>query len=569
MDIQDKLILYKNINEEILIDNVNQEEIFKFKEFENVIIKNESSKIFQFEYPDQNELVRLNPGEQKVLNDYDYNRPEEQNIIFIPEKYLFQIIDDNTVKNYYFKVTSNALDENINDIRKIINEFSSGLELELRQSSRGKEYINSSYNISSALFAKIIDNAKMLQTELNYIIDFPIDHIEKKLILTKKPKKNSRKKTKYDAKKSIMFTDNRKQYFEKKILSLNNESNIALKNALYKILRACKELDSYFQENCIYILHNLNTNYISLEKIKNKIYKLNSTHDYKYQNTVRSEYNEICNTINRLKEEQQILEKNKILINQIQNNITNSINESWIFDIDANFTIRESLASRKNIHYKRIIDFANMINTKFGDEYNKEGLYVYKRTFELYEIYVIILIFKILLHKNYAFTMNDKYDFNLLFENEEFNFQKNNRKVKVIYNKIVKRTEEEPCDELVNQNSTSNKPDIVLMVYDEKKLVHCLIIEVKCRRKANIYSPNGDTPVINQLKDYTNFWYFDADLNLKKDVIDRVYAIYPSKDAKMNFLNANQICLLSIEPIYDYMNAKGFENILSELNKYL
>lgn len=570
MDIQDKIVILKKTEEEILLSDIKEgDEIFCFKEFEHVTIKNKSSKIIKCEYPNQEELIQLIPGEEIVLNDYDYNREEEENNIFIPEKYLFQIIDNDNIINYCFKVISNALGENIFDIRKIVNEFSNGLELELSNSLKGKNYTYSKNNISSALFAKIIDNAKMLQTELSYIVDFPIENIEKSLNWSKKPKKISRKKLKYDTKKCIIHTDNRKQAFEKKKLSFNNESNIALRNALYKILRVCKELDYYFQYNTEYLDKNLKLNIKNINSIQEKINKLNATHDSKYHNSIWSEYKEACRVIDRIKKEKDILQKNNNLISQVRNNITNSINESWLFDIEPNFSIRESLASRRNIHYKRIIDFSNILNSEFGNNYNKYGLYTYKKTYELYEIYVLILIFKILTAKNYTFIIDKKYDFNLLFENEEFYFQKDNMIVKIIYNKIVKRTEDEPIDELVNQNSSSNKPDIVLMVYDNNVLVNCLIIEVKCRRKSNIYSPSGDTPVINQLKDYTNFWYFDSNLNLKKDVIDKVYAIYPDKNAYTTSLNANQICLLSIEPVYDYNNTGGFRNLMSELNKYI
>ncbi len=570
MDIQDRIVIQKNTEEEILLNEIKEgDEIFCFKEFEHVIIKNKSSKIIKCEYPNQEDLIQLIPGEEIVLNDYNYNREEEENNIFIPEKYLFQIIDNDNIINFYFKVISNALGENINDIRKIISDFSRGLELELSNSIRGKNYTYSANSISSALFAKIIDNAKMLQTELSYIVDFPIENIEKSLYWSKKPRKISRKKLKYDAKKCIVHTDNRKQSFEKKKLSVNNESNIALRNALYKILRVCKELDYYYQYNTEYLNKNLQSNIESINGIQKKIDRLNNTHDSKYHNSIWSEYNEAYRIINRIKKEKDILQRNNNLILQVRNNITNLINESWLFDIEPNFSIRESLASRRNIHYKRIIDFSNILNSEFGNNYNKYGLYAYKKTYELYEIYVLILIFKILIAKNYSFLINEKYDFNLLFENEEFYFQKDNLIIKIIYNKIVKRTEDEPLDELVNQNSSSNKPDIVLMVYDKNILIHCLIIEVKCRRKSNIYSPSGDTPVVNQLKDYTNFWYFDSNLNLKKDVIDKVYAIYPDKNAYKTSLNANQICLLSIEPVYDYNNSDGFQNLISELNKYL
>lgn len=576
MDTQDKLIIYKtnvqnNYSEEINISDLEQGVIlFCFNEFEHVKIKNESKKtVIKCEYPNQEELLQINPGEDKVLNDYEYNRSESENTIFFPEKYLIQIINDNLIKNCFFVVSSNALGEKIEDIRKIISDFSRGLELDLFNSIRGKKYIDSKNNVFVPLFEKITNNEKMLQFELNYIVNFPLQNIEKSLEYTKKVARVSRKKIKYDSKKGIIENDNRKKFAEKKRLSLNTEPNIVLKNSLFKIIKACNELDDYFYDNGNYLKENLSKLNYNLLNVEKKMKSLNNRHDIKYKNNVISEYNDLLFTINKLeKEKNEFLEK-KNIINRIRNNFINIMNESWIYEIETDYTIIDSMPARRNIHYKKILDFVNSINTEYSNIYNREGVYMYKKTSELYEIYVLILVFKIFINMDYIFSINSKYDFNLLFENEEFIFEKKNKKIRILYNKLVKRTEAEPMDELVNQNSSSNKPDIVIMIYDNNKLIHCIVLEVKCRKKKNIYSKNGDTPVFSQLKDYTNFWYFDHNLKLKKDVIDRVYAIYPDMVSSKDFLNANQICLLSLEPVYDYENSIGFRNLLEELKKFL
>ncbi len=243
MDTQDKLIIYKtnvqnNYSKEINISDLEQGVIlFCFNEFEHVKIKNESKKtVIKCEYPNQEELLQINPGEDKVLNDYEYNRSESENTIFFPEKYLIQIINDNLIKNCFFVVSSNALGEKIEDIRKIISDFSRGLELDLFNSIRGKKYIDSKNNVFVPLFEKITNNEKMLQFELNYIVNFPLQNIEKSLEYTKKVARVSRKKIKYDSKKGIIENDNRKKFAEKKRLSLNTEPNIVLKNSLFKII---------------------------------------------------------------------------------------------------------------------------------------------------------------------------------------------------------------------------------------------------------------------------------------------------------------------------------------------
>ena len=158
---------------------------------------------------------------------------------------------------------------------------------------------------------------------------------------------------------------------------------------------------------------------------------------------------------------------------------------------------------------------------------------------------------------------------NKLFENQEYVFHNGDKTIRMIYDQTIKGTDENPRDELSNQNSTSNKPDIVIMVYENDVIKNCIILEVKCRRKNNIYVRTGDTPVFSQLKDYTNFWYFDSKGNLDKNVLKKVYAIFPQEDSCKEDLNANQICLLSLRPVYDYENDASYMNLFDEITAYI
>ena len=579
MDTLDKLIIektqkeYKKIfKEEICINRIlDGEIIFCFNEFEHIKIINESNKvIIECEQPNSEDYVQINPGAEIVINDYEYGRLESKNNIFFPEKYIIRLIKENITSICFFDVKSNALGSKIDNIRRIINDFSQGLELDLINSIRGKNYIDSKKNIFTPLFEKIINNERMLQFELNFIIDYPIKDIIKTIKYSKKEGKTSREKIKYDIKKSITTNDYRKRVIQNKQLSLNNYSNIVLKNAVLRIIKVCNELDKYFLNNINYLEQNLFKKRINLKKAQDKQEKLSTKkHGKKYINNVSSEYYDLLNTIEANQEDKELFLERRKVINRVRNNFINIINESWINKIKDDYIAIDSSSARKNIHYKKIIDFANEINTQYDSKYSSEGIYSYKKTSELYELYVLILMFKILIKENYSFSIDNIYDFNLVFDNEEFVFNKNKKSIRILYDKVVKRTDDFPEDELANQNSNSNKPDIVLMIYDDGTLTNCVIIEVKCRKKRNIYSKNGDTEVITQLKDYTNFWYFTKERILKKDVIDKVYAIYPDDTPSKEFYNANQICFLSLEPVYEYESSLGFINLYDELKLYI
>lgn len=579
MDIQDNLlvkkwnpVLKKWNSFEILLDNVFELVLFEFNEYEKVVIKNNSKNlIFRFESAFSENYVILNPGEEEILSEFEYDRADDEYKHYYPEKYMIEIeYVNNRVETAYFLVNSNALGENTDNIRKIVSDFSKGLELDLKNSIKGKFYKDTNQGLYLPLYEKVLNNEKKLHVELDYILKNPIESIEKKLSYTNKPSKISKKKIMKDIKKSHSNNFKKKQYYEKKIITYNNSANIVLKKSIRRIINTCNDLDEYFNINLIYISKNIEKNQILFNKSEQEYLACDSKKmDLKYFNTIKSEYLNQKDILTSLKNDFINLNEKKLKIKKIKNGLLNILNETWISNIDDDFRIINSIQANTNKHYRNVINFSKVINADYEDNYSKNGLYHYKKTHELYEYYVLILLMRILIEEGFHFEINEQYDFNLLFENGIYMFKNGVISIKIVYNKIVKRTDDKPRDEIVNQNSSSNKPDILIMIYENNKLVNSVILEVKCRKKCNIYNDSFDTKVFSQLKDYTNFWYFDHDLNLKKDVINMVYCIYPDKKSKKDFYNADQICLLSLEPEYDYKNTLSYREFYNEIIKYI
>lgn len=572
MDTQDKLLVNKKFPVYVDINDTKDEVLFEFNEFENVSIKNNyNNLIFKFESPYLDEMFVLNPNEEIILNDFEYNRQEDENQIFYPEKYIIEIIKDSQViKTMYFLVKSNVLGSHTDNIRKIVSDFSKGLELDLKSKKRGKFYKDSNKSLYLPLYEKIVNNVRSLKIELDYILNHPISELEKNMIRTHKQLKQSKKKILKDAKKSISNIAIKKQFYERKTITYNNNSNIVLKKSMKKIVHTCDRLENYFTCNLKYIKSNCNRAEEDYCVAKGKYERINeSRFDQRYLNNIKSEYYLRKNSFEELSREYRELLQKSLIIKRIRNTFLESMNESWLNEIDESSRIIHSLKASSNIHYRSIIQFANGIDAEFEESNSKKGIYPYKRTSELYEYYVLILLFEILLEASYEMELESDFDFNLIFDNEEFIFKNGNKRIRVLYNRLVKRTDDKPKDEVVNQNSNSNRPDILVMVYDNDKLINCFILEVKCRRKNNIFSQSGDTPVFSQLKDYTNFWYFDDNLKLKRDAIEKVYAIYPDKISRKEFYNADQICLLSLEPVYDYLNSKSYQVFKEEIEYYI
>lgn len=573
MDIQDRIIVNKSGGEEIyfLSEIASNEIIFSFKEFEKVTLelKSDISNFIEFEYANEDQLKELHNGESIVLNDYEYDRDSSDNNTFYPSKYYIGIKYQGKKLECYFNVASNALGNRIEDIRRIVNDFSKGLELDLFNNNKGKEIIDSNINNYIPLYDKIVNSEKMLQFEMDYIIKHPIENLEKNIKFTQKSTKVTKKQVRYEIKKSINLYSGKKTIQEKKGINLKNRENYVLKRSIKKIIRACEEINKYFEITIDKIDENLSNQRQQLEEITKKKKSLNiKRHDQRYQKRICAEFAQVNESICKLIFEKENLQDKRIILNRIRNNFSSIIVESWMDELNDVNSLYDYTKLIKNVHYKKIIDFVKSINTNF-DETHANGIYAYKRTSKLYEIYVLILVFKIFEKKGYKFEFESNHDLNLLFENQEYIFTSEEKLIKVIYDKTVRGTDEWPKDELANQNSANNKPDIVIMIYENNVIKNCVILEVKCRRKNNIYVRTGDTPVFSQLKDYTNFWYFDLNGKLNKNIIDRVYAIFPQEDPYKQYLNANQICLLSLKPVYNYVDDPSYLNLFDELAEYI
>ncbi len=574
MDTQDKIIINKSGKEEIYyFKNISKNEtLFSFKEFEKVKIelKGDENNFIEFEYPNNDQLMKLYSNQSIILNDYEYDRDSTDNNTFYPSKYYISINYNKNKIECYFNVESNALGNNIEDIREIVSNFSNGLELDLFNNNRGKEFVDTNESYYIPLYDKIVSSEKMLQFEINYIINHPIENLEKDFKLTRKAAKITKKQARYEIKKGINLYSGKKTIQVSNSLNLKNHENYSLKKSVNKIINLCSFINKHF-ETLITKFDNLLINeYNQLEEITKKKNSLNTRrHDQKYQKRIYSEYSQLTDIIHKHSTKKLNLIEKHNTINKIRNNFLSLVTESWLRELDDKNHLYEYPKHIKNVHYKKIIDFAKNLNVNFDDYAQKKGKYAYKKTSKLYEIYVLILVFKIFESNGYKFEFDSEYDLNFLFESQEYFFIKDNKTIRVIYDKTIKGTDENPKDELSNQNSTSNKPDIVIMIYENGLIKDCIILEVKCRRKNNIYTKTGETPVISQLKDYTNFWYFDSEGNLDKNILKKVYAIFPQETPYIKNLNANQICLLALKPIYNFENDISYLNLFNEITSYI
>lgn len=384
MDTQDRIIVNKSGKEETYFfkDISTNKIIFSFKEFEKVTLelKCKEDSYIEFEYPNDDKLKELHNNQSIILNDYEYDRDSMDNNTFYPSKYYIGINYDENKIECYFNVESNALGNKIEDIRKIVNDFSKGLELDLFTNNRGKEFIDTNESYYIPLYDKIVSSEKMLQFEINYIIKHPIEHLEKTIKFTQKPTKETRKKIKYEIKKGINLYSGKKTIQEKKIISLKSIENYSLKRAINRIIETCTIINRHFEITIEKLQEVLNGENSRLDEVIKKKNSLNvRRHDQKYQKRIYAEYTQISESIAKHLFEKNNLEEKRNIINKIRNNFLSLIAESWMNELDEVNHLYDYGKFVRNVHYKKIIDFAKTINANFDNHTQKGGTYAYKK----------------------------------------------------------------------------------------------------------------------------------------------------------------------------------------------
>ena len=184
---QDRLIVCKSGKYEIYpFDEIQEHEtLFQFKEFEQVSLRLEGSKqsYVEFECANSDALSRLTPKDGVyILNSYDYHQDESKNITFYPSKYYISIHYEKRLIECNFNVESNALGNNVDDIRKIVSDFSKGLELDLLSGKKGRVGKTIALNAVLPTLDQLASAEKMLQYEIQHILSSPIETLEKVML---------------------------------------------------------------------------------------------------------------------------------------------------------------------------------------------------------------------------------------------------------------------------------------------------------------------------------------------------------------------------------------------------
>ena len=538
--------------------------LFEFNEYEEVYIKfdydKNNGRIFIDTYNDDSKII-CNPGEEILLN-----LPMRENSLVpgdfeIKIDYKYNII-------CYFRVQPKNLEwSELINLRQILDKYIKGICTNFNLSKNSNNYKSSDdilyyYQNQYNLWQEIKWSIKL-------IINKPDGENEKVYGYYSKQNKMDMRTIKAINKKSRDKLSP-KHYTYQQSINYNISDNIMLYNSLHEYRDILKK--NYVDIRKLYRteyekLNDMNYQYRKKQRELNNIKNNNILSD-RYKSSIENRVNYLRKSKYIQKEKLKVIES----LNRMINKTTIEV-EDIIFEIQKKLTLnkfgRNTISSIKNLRYKSIIDMLNTITEikNYGhDLLNKEDalIFRFKKTEVLFEYLCFIRVIEALLCMGYVCeagwfqkVINQEYDMEIPSECDNY-FKKENITIVVSYDKEAPNIIEESYEGLYSFNSRHRRPDISILIYKDGTFIKALILEVKYRNSKYIYSNQGDTGVVDTMKDYSQLCYYKG--KLKRDAIDRVITLYPNQKNNISLEKNELIDIFSFIPI-----DVSSDNIESEL----
>lgn len=303
----------------------------------------------------------------------------------------------------------------------------------------------------------------------------------------------------------------------------------------------------------------------SLKKIE-KDYIISSSHKYNQKKELEFIQDQLNNTTRNIL----FLQERMDNLKKITSYFILIKKDTWLCNINDEKN-GKSVSNKvfKNKRYYNYYECYNkIINPQNSISKNVQLRFENKKTSLLFEYYSLFLVINVFLSEKYKIQkgwitelLNNQTEIVDIPVNEKIIMIKDDMRCEVVYEKVVMPIDKllkENISDLTRNNTRHYKPDITITILNNKtdELLHCIIVEVKCRGEKYLFSNNGPTKVIEQARDYYNFGYYNV-LNKKstRAVVDKVIILYPKQndneiiyslhDVNLNFIqveaNSNNI----------------------------
>lgn len=580
----------------------NNQSIFEFKEYDNVEIyfftNNKDITIKVESYYQQNfykrnnrydiekNMIIIQSGESITLSPGG----DSQDIL-VPGQYSIQICKKNEYFNGFFTIIPSTVDwETIVNIKYYLEKTVKGLSYNIYLEKKVSRENSSNIYSNIELYRYLYGIQDKLLNALRCIINNPILDIKKEYIYRKYSKNPNSKSQRWLVKKGVKYSQNilMPDLFNEKYSYLTHENleNIILKKIIGYIQNILAEAEYEYVKRINSIdkqINELEFKKNNNENIYNSASNMHNTHEIKIikESRIKGLEKEII----EFNDNKDFIRDNLNKLHKLKANVDYYMNETWLREIDLKYnTLDVTSKILKNHNYNDLYLIYNKLrnsNTNGGVDI----VFPNKKTSKLFEIYSFLITKSLFEDIGFKWISGwlksrdmDEILTGDLVSGDFIIMQKNQYKVIIEYDKYI-GIPDELKDANISQPATKadnkhRRPDILISLYEKDKLLGCEVIEVKYRRKFNIYNTKGiETDVCKQLSSYTGFDYYDAKMKRvrREKPVYKVLTLYPKQDKLGQYKHDTyDIEFIPIMPDKDDSSKYyGYDNLKREINEFL
>jgi len=547
------LPVFENVNE---INFENGTDIIKIKEYTPFSISINSLNNYRL-YFDLFDVIESDILlEDELNNKYLYNNnikivdsADSIHSVIVPGYYhlkikgeksyhaIIEIIPKDFVKEEWKQILKDLMEENKGLVSSLTNQINSKLVSNKMKSNdliSKLNYIQSNWSVLATSLNLIYSNPKLLLVKNYSWIDKSMSPPVNDKSITMQMKKPYKINYLYSPKRTIVFNNNENKWLKNSIeqLKIYFEDTEKEVDNYIKILQMDKRKASYLNE---------------IEYIENQLIALDASKN--------------------------ILSKLSHIIYRIKR-------QEWYQDISFTPIPHISYAIMNDNRYRTILKWLNEIYNKQNTLiYNENLRYAWKRTDELYEIWCLIKVIKILFDMGYK--ADSSWDENIklingdIKEGSKFRLTNNNINLNIYFGmSISNKVSTTTIDNPIYTTFSNNKPDIRIDLYIDDVFVQSIPIEIKYRKLHKITKKQKGN--IEQLKAYAynlvsihHFKGYKDHVRNNQRVVKEVLVIYPNSSGSKNSRTIELLAEQDRLEFYELSPNFGMKKLRGKLEKII
>lgn len=352
------------------------------------------------------------------------------------------------------------------------------------------------------------------------------------------------------------------RYFNKKAVEAADEKrSMRLKYLLYKWRLRIEEALAEISREMTVISEQTNRLKREMDYNDRKRCQINNLNVSKrYTQALPLENNLISKKIDELEKYRREREQWSASLNFIKNKILFLLTQTELSAVPLRPAAAGAIKGGVLGQIKRLYDDSETLTQPGGSK--KQAAPVPKPTWQVFEYFVVSKLLELISRLGFGFKITSGIDAGLIEniiengipEGAAFRLENESHAVKLVYDEPLERSKK---DALAKGRSfytfsQHNRPDLRLELYrrsgGEEKLLAVLIVEIKFRRFANLYSSDAPTETMCRLNDYSTILCCYPDDERGNRYIDKVICIYGgSGSSKKNCEDVGYFIRLSPE----------------------